>query len=908
MVDKRLFAVGLLLVLSLFLFVKVNPTGFDVLTLDEPIEEVSPASVLIFEEPAILNEPLNIQFSGSGDGSSGNPYQITNCTQLQEMNDNPGAYYVLGENINCTYDTQDPFGALWNSGAGFSPITLFAGSFDGQNYTIAGLHINRPSTQEIGLLGRSIGTIKNMRLEGVNVSGEDYVGGLVGYNEGIINSTYSAGNVIGNSSVGGLVGMNVGENSEGIATITNSYSTANVSGHYYIGGLVGSLCDFDAFFHDNNLAPGIIINSYSTGSVSGTDHIGGLLGANNLYETTPGPYYCLGRGGWITSSYWDNQTSGQSTSAGGEGRTTFEMMAQSNFVDWDFVDAWSIDEGVSYPTLLWQIESTCRDITTPNSIYTLWNDVGSSGTCFNITANNVTLDCQGFTIANTGYMEGAGILINGVSNATIRSCTINGFGTGIGLNYSNYSNITGVNITAGSSQTGLFFYSSSYNQLKDSFVTSDSKCILLNASSNNNSFVSNTIFLDISYYAGTYSKYLAVDATGVGNKITNTSFITDYGVNIRFPNQILLPNGGDINWNNFISTSLSMGINSTDIPFMNDSAEIKFYYINTTNPTPIFMDWDLPALSECTEADGCQIVYDNRTSGVFIFNVSHFSSYAVLGTPLSDLTGDYDCTFTSGSMTFPGTMQLTQNNFDVGITLDIPEAGFHGILDGFVGGFETEYGSINYLFATGTAESIKIGLEGGQALLLGNVVTGGFNTIPTSDDVDFTCTKRTPTPSSGGGGGGGGGGGTTVANVTVPVVCVENWECSNFSVCADSLQTRTCSDVKSCGTTTNKPSESQSCQMPAPIIPKKSNLWIYILLISLAAALLIGSFLSRGRLYENSLKKKIAKMEGFLASNDLEGARNSYMQIRNTYKKLPVKSEAKYHDKIIMLYQKALGY
>ena len=51
-----------------------------------------------------------------GDGSSGNPYQITNCVQLQEMNNNLNAYYVLMNDIDCS-DTVN-----WNSGEGFVPV------------------------------------------------------------------------------------------------------------------------------------------------------------------------------------------------------------------------------------------------------------------------------------------------------------------------------------------------------------------------------------------------------------------------------------------------------------------------------------------------------------------------------------------------------------------------------------------------------------------------------------------------------------------------------------------------------------------------------------------------------------------------------------------------------------------
>jgi hypothetical protein len=70
--------------------------------------------------------------------------------------------------------------------------------------------------------------------------------------------------------------------------------------------------------------------------------------------------------GTITTSFWDMQTSGQTTSDGGTGKTTTEMQTASTFLeaDWDFVDEiangtediWWILEGQDYPRLWWETE------------------------------------------------------------------------------------------------------------------------------------------------------------------------------------------------------------------------------------------------------------------------------------------------------------------------------------------------------------------------------------------------------------------------------------------------------------------------------------------------------------------------------------------------------------------------
>jgi len=110
--------------------------------------------------------------------------------------------------------------------------------------------------------------------------------------------------------------------------------------HGHIGGLVG----WNAY--------GSISATYSTGIVKGGGYVGGLVGRN------------LEDKGSITSSFWDIQTSGQPTSAGGTGKTTVEMQTASTFLDagWDFVDEtangtediWWIDEGKDYPRLWWE--------------------------------------------------------------------------------------------------------------------------------------------------------------------------------------------------------------------------------------------------------------------------------------------------------------------------------------------------------------------------------------------------------------------------------------------------------------------------------------------------------------------------------------------------------------------------
>jgi len=178
------------------------------------------------------------------------------------------------------------------------------------------------------------GTVVNSYSTG-NVTGASWVGGLVGYNyKGPVSNSYSTSGVSGNGNVGGVVGGNIG-------TVSNSYSTGSVTGERSVGGLMG--------FNGND---GTLSNSYSTGSVTGTQDVGGLMGRN---------------WGTVINSFWDTETSGQATSAGGTGKTTAQMQDIATFsgAGWDITAVaspgtrkpshiWNIVDGVIYPFLSWQ--------------------------------------------------------------------------------------------------------------------------------------------------------------------------------------------------------------------------------------------------------------------------------------------------------------------------------------------------------------------------------------------------------------------------------------------------------------------------------------------------------------------------------------------------------------------------
>jgi hypothetical protein len=307
------------------------------------------------------------RFSGKGSGTPDDPYIITNVKQLQEMKYDLKAYYVLGNDI----DASETRG--WNNGQGFEPIgdyhNHFTGSFDGKGYKIYNLYINT-TLWHVGLFGYvgEEGIVKNVGLENVKISSTGLdVGGLIATNRGTVSNCYSTGSVNGNNAVGGLIGFDYG------GKVSNCYSTGSVNGNFQIGGLIG-----------NNY--GTVSNCYSTGSVNGNFQIGGLIGRNyfgtvsNCYSTGSvngkgdvGGLIGYNYEGTVSNSFWDIQTSGLTTSAGGTGKTTSEMKNVRTYTDvgwskgldspWDFVgnpyddkgneDIWDIKPNINngYPYL-----------------------------------------------------------------------------------------------------------------------------------------------------------------------------------------------------------------------------------------------------------------------------------------------------------------------------------------------------------------------------------------------------------------------------------------------------------------------------------------------------------------------------------------------------------------------------
>ena len=253
----------------------------------------------------------DLGYTIESDGS----YTVTSADGLMNI-----AKLVNGgkSDINITLDTDiDLTGKDWTP-IGTDYDNSYKGTFDGGGHTITGLTFTT-NDEYAGLFGwlNRAGTVKNVVMEGVQITSHQIyggsIGGVVGSGWGTIENCSVSGSVSGTVYVGGVVGVQIG------GSITGCSSSATVKGMVDVGGVAGqtnSSATLTACYATGNviiemdtkknIAGGSLVgmnagssllacyatgNVTSTGSSTGNVHIGGFLGNN--YTT-------------VTACYWKN--------------------------------------------------------------------------------------------------------------------------------------------------------------------------------------------------------------------------------------------------------------------------------------------------------------------------------------------------------------------------------------------------------------------------------------------------------------------------------------------------------------------------------------------------------------------------------------------------------------------------
>ncbi len=335
-------------------------------------------------------------------------YTVSTRQDLEAFRDsvNNGNKYT-GETITQTanIDLQGSESNQWTpiGNYGENSNLYFAGTYEGNNYTISNIYINQSTKDYQGLFGyANSANINNLEIENVNITGQNYVGNIVGLvsqstlhnihiTSGVLNGKHLTGGIIGHGqdtqitqcsnksninttqdsnpeknlgAYGGIAGRIASGKVEGCVNY------GNITGDAYVGGITGinwtetlncyNTGTIKGVLNDTNIGgiSGVqngannvgqkIVNCYNIGTVISEDtYKGGIVGFNDCVVTNC--YYLEGTAnGGITGA----NVTGQA-----EVRTS-ETMKTTDFVDLLGNSKWKLAVGANngYPILWWQIE------------------------------------------------------------------------------------------------------------------------------------------------------------------------------------------------------------------------------------------------------------------------------------------------------------------------------------------------------------------------------------------------------------------------------------------------------------------------------------------------------------------------------------------------------------------------
>lgn len=201
--------------------------------------------------------PLWAQFAG-GSGTANDPYLVADAIQLSSVRYYPTCHFLQIADIDLNVYP-------YNQGIGWQSMT-FSGVYNGGNYQIANMMINRTgSTYHNGLFAGAQ-ELKNINLTNFNITGGARIGGLVaGLSSGTVTNCSVSGTITGDTNFNGVVGGLIGIVS-GSATISNCQTNVNIVNSSTTGGLVGDFL--------SETAESSLLNCSVSGSITGNPAAG----------------------------------------------------------------------------------------------------------------------------------------------------------------------------------------------------------------------------------------------------------------------------------------------------------------------------------------------------------------------------------------------------------------------------------------------------------------------------------------------------------------------------------------------------------------------------------------------------------------------------------------------------------
>lgn len=293
----------------------------------------------------------------------------------------------------------------------WAPIEGFAGSFDGQGYTISGLNITK-TTSNVGFFGSTDGdvVIENLTLSGsitgtqsggvfgVGARSADNVAALVGGAGGksltIINCVSKVDIKANGSDVGGLVGYAtvpvtiIGSGNEG---------TVNGGGNQ-IGGLIGQTTKtlmIESSYNTGNVTGPKSGNKASTGGLAGSADTAKIYYSYNSGDVSGNnsdPIIAKSNSGEVHETYTAEKTyttTGTSSVTGVAQKNTVAEIATQ--LAQDNPSAWAVDPGTGLPTQKHKVGDA--DVNWSTRTATLVDGSGKESVSYDaMTVDHVVLD------------------------------------------------------------------------------------------------------------------------------------------------------------------------------------------------------------------------------------------------------------------------------------------------------------------------------------------------------------------------------------------------------------------------------------------------------------------------------------------------------------------------------------
>jgi len=582
------------------------------------------ASGIVMEDVNSVLVNLNT-ITTSGEDASGICLTISDSTNITSNNiitNNTNSAGIFSTFSNSTLIFNNTITTTGNSSNGIYILNLFN--------TIANNTLNTTKGYAIYVDGSTV-TYYNHTIENNTEQGENILY-LFNNNSGIVEDQTLGQLIITNST--NITIDNVTVNYDGLTFVFTNNSFINNSNFTTAANSIHGISFFESshnnvtscevktltgdescviYFYSNssdyNIFYNNILNVTAENTLSGTG--AGVcwedsVPTNNIWNTTYNASITNILGYGIGGNFWTNSL--------GTGYSDNCTDADGDYICDGFYNV--ITNNFDYLPLSIQTNAVfaAGTLSTANKTYYLNQSVECNGTCFNITANGITLDFAGFTI--TGNTTEYGVNITGYNDTTVLNGTISNFSTGIYISLSSSNSFTDIAVN---------------NSQNDAII-------LVGATSENNNFTritttnTNTSHYDINFSTA------GINGTWIESiEFTNYSFAGAGGkVNFKEPefgeivfleaingsgNSLKIDVDIDDEWV-FVNSSSNSGLNK--------SANISFYSVTYTDPKPQYSS-DNSVWTDCTSSTNPACVeFSFTTGGTFKFNVPHFTYFKII--------------------------------------------------------------------------------------------------------------------------------------------------------------------------------------------------------------------------------------------------------------------------------------